>query len=433
MKNIVFLTIIAMIVGAGSLQAQKRGGKAGAKTQARVQQPTAERKPKTAEIDSLIGCYLFSEADDLISSELEGQPAAEYAARLRARQKQAEKGRMMLEATQKVVVVDSQVVGREAIAKAFALHKSCGKMLNVKQVKDLLGNGVQPLGMAFINDFGDHIIFSQAVGGKGAKLMQTNLYGSEWSTPTPLDGIGDSLSTEGFPFMMADGTTLYFASKDEGSLGGYDIYVTRYDAGSGQYLKPENVGMPFCSPANDYLMAYDEVNNLGWFVSDRNQPADKVCVYTFIPTELRETYGDMAEEQLLRMAALHSIGDTQKGNKAAADEALKRLEEARSAHTATAGNDDFCFDVGYGKRYVSLSNFKNAKAREKAEEWTKKLSRQSQLADMLKENRSKYAAARSDTERKALAPVILRQEQELQTQELQLRALANEVRKLESN
>ena len=52
---------------------------------------------------------------------------------------------------------------------------------------------------------------------------------------------------------------------------------------------------------------------------------------------------------------------------------------------------------------------------------------------MLKENRSKYAAARSDTERKALAPVILRQEQELQTQELQLRALANEVRRLESN
>ena len=435
MNKIVFLTIIAMIAGAGSLQAQKKGGKTQPKAQTKVQtkvQPATERKPKTAEIDSLIRCYLFGEAEDLISSELEGQPSADYAAKLRARKAQAEKGSTMLEATQKVVVVDSQVVSREAIAKTFALHESCGRLLSAKEVKDLLGTGVQPMGLAFINDFGDHMIFSHTASGKGAKLMQTSLFGDKWSSPTPLDGIGDSLSTEGYPFMMADGTTLYFAAKDEGGLGGYDIYVTRYDADSGRYLKAENVGMPFCSPANDYLMAYDEVNNLGWFVSDRHQPADKVCVYTFIPEDSRETYDDMAEEQLLRMAALHSIADTQKESKAATDEALKRLAEARSAHTATAGNDEFCFDVGYGKRYLSLSEFKNTRAKEKAGEWAKKQLRRSQLADLLKESRNKYAAAKSDAERKALAPVILRQEQELEAQDLQLSALANEVRSLEN-
>ena len=417
MNKIVFLTIIAMMAGIGNLQAQKKGGKTQPKAQTKVQtkvQPVTERKPKTAEIDSLIRCYLFGEAEDLISSELEGQPSTDYAAKLRARKAQAEKGSTMLEATQKVVVVDSQVVSREAIAKTFALHESCGRLLSAKEVKNLLGTGVQPMGLAFINDFGDHMIFSHTASGKGAKLMQTSLFGDKWSSPTPLDGIGDSLSTEGFPFMMADGTTLYFAAKDEGGLGGYDIYVTRYDADSGRYLK------------------YDEVNNLGWFVSDRHQPADKVCVYTFIPEDSRETYDDMAEEQLLRMAALHSIADTQKDSKAATDEALKRLAEARSAHTATAGNDEFCFDVGYGKRYLSLSEFKNARAKEKAGEWAKKQLRRTQLADLLKESRNKYAAASSDAERKALAPVILRQEQELEAQDLQLSALANEVRSLEN-
>ena len=31
------------------------------------------------------------------------------------------------------------------------------------------------------------------------------------------------------------------------------------------YLVPENVGMPFNSPYNDYMYVIDEYNNLGWF------------------------------------------------------------------------------------------------------------------------------------------------------------------------
>lgn len=29
--------------------------------------------------------------------------------------------------------------------------------------------------------------------------------------------------------------------------------------------------MPFNSPANDYMYAEDDINNIGWFVADRNQ------------------------------------------------------------------------------------------------------------------------------------------------------------------
>ena len=95
-----------------------------------------------------------------------------------------------------------------------------------------------------------------------------------------------------YPFMLSDGQTLYFAAKNEESLGGYDIYMTRYDNDERKYLAPENLGMPFNSPANDYLLVIDEFNNLGGFASDRNQPADSVCLYTFIPNESRRTYED---------------------------------------------------------------------------------------------------------------------------------------------
>ena len=81
---------------------------------------------------------------------------------------------------------------------------------------------------------------------------------------------------------MSDGITLYYASDGEGSLGGYDIFVTRYDSENGNYLRPDNIGMPFNSPANDYMYAIDEFNNIGWFASDRYQLITKsvsMCLY----------------------------------------------------------------------------------------------------------------------------------------------------------
>ena len=36
-------------------------------------------------------------------------------------------------------------------------------------------------------------------------------------------------------------------------MGGYDIFVTRYNSDTDNYLNPENVGMPFNSPFNDYM------------------------------------------------------------------------------------------------------------------------------------------------------------------------------------
>ena len=52
--------------------------------------------------------------------------------------------------------------------------------------------------------------------------------------------------------MLSDGLTLYFAAQGPESIGGYDIFMTTYDAAEGRFLKPENIGMPFNSTANDY-------------------------------------------------------------------------------------------------------------------------------------------------------------------------------------
>ena len=77
-----------------------------------------------------------------------------------------------------------------------------------------------------------------------------------------LNGLTERNGQQDYPFMLSDGTTLYFAENGEESLGGYDLFVTRYSSSSHEYLKPENLGMPFNSPYNDYMLVIDEPNNL---------------------------------------------------------------------------------------------------------------------------------------------------------------------------
>ena len=88
-------------------------------------------------------------------------------------------------------------------------------------------------------------------------------------------------------------------------LGGYDIFVTRYNTNTDTYLVPENVGMPFNSPYNDYMYVIDEYNNLGWFASDRFQPEGKVCIYVFIPNNSKQTYNYEAMDQQANHSLWH--------------------------------------------------------------------------------------------------------------------------------
>ena len=66
-----------------------------------------------------------------------------------------------------------------------------------------------------------------------------------------------------YPYVMPDGVTIYFAAKDYDTLGGYDLFVSRYNMNNDTYLAPERLSMPFNSMYNDYLMVVDEEKGVG--------------------------------------------------------------------------------------------------------------------------------------------------------------------------
>jgi tetratricopeptide (TPR) repeat protein len=222
---------------------------------------------------------------------------------------------------EKVVFVDSIVVAKEKFLEAYMLGRECGKINNTHET---LGGNTSTEGTAYRTEMNDKIYYSDADANGRMQLYMCYKMLDSWSKPTALNGLPEG--DNNYPFLLADGVTIYFANNNPNGLGGYDLYITRYNSDIDRYYMAENLGMPFNSPANDYMMVVDEVNNLGWFATDRNQPEGMVCIYTFIPTETKEYYNYKEDdfETIRKAAQIESIETTQTDEEAVR-KALKAL------------------------------------------------------------------------------------------------------------
>lgn len=223
----------------------------------------------------------------------------------------------MLNSVQQVMFIDSMVVDADNYMSHIPLSPNSGKLAQQSG-----------LGGSFTNEMGDRRL-TTFMKDTVNTIANSDFIANSWTEPLPIVGIGNDPSAN--PFLMPDGITLYFAQKGEKSIGGYDIFLTRYNSERASFLKPENVGMPFASEANDLFYAIDEFNQLGYFVTDRRQPDGKVCIYVFIPTETRRTYQSetYSNEQLRRLAAISCIADTWKADNGQREEAMLRLNNVR--------------------------------------------------------------------------------------------------------
>ena len=175
----------------------------------------------------------------------------------------------MLPSTRRVMFIDSVVVNKDEFMSRIPLPSECGTITDNKQ------------GASFNNDFINKQYFSRRDTSGVSRIYSSDRLAGQWSEPQELGSLGNA----DYPFLMADGITLYFAGKGENSLGGYDIFMTRYDSDSGKFLEPQNMGLPFNSTANDYLYVEDEVDSLAWLVTDRHQPDSMVCIYVLVPED----------------------------------------------------------------------------------------------------------------------------------------------------
>ena len=246
----------------------------------------------------------------------------------------------MREMTQQIIIVDSIVTDKNQFLPHLRVSHESGTVMSPRQ---FLNKSQDDSTSVFVNEMGNKAYFSLPDDSLRQQLYTIDKLGGEWSRPMALQGISDGINEAAYPFMLTDGITFYFAGKGEESIGGYDIFFTRYDSHTSRFLKPENLGMPFNSEANDYMYAIDEYNRIGYFVSDRHQPEGKVCIYIFVPSDSRKTYDLSAytEQQMRGFADISRIADTW-GDGKERQAALARLKNLRAAgkDTQTAKTTD---------------------------------------------------------------------------------------------
>ena len=338
----------------------------------------------------------------------------------------------MREMTQQIVIIDSIVTDKSQFLSHYILSSETGKIMTASQFK-----GIKADGYIYLNEMGNKAYFGKADKNGIRQIFTSDKLGDRWGEPILMNGLSEGIDEADYPFMMNDGITFYFAARGEESIGGYDIFFTRYDSRSGSFLKPENIGMPFNSEANDYMYAADEQSGIGYFVSDRRQPEGKVCVYIFILPDTRRSYDPsrFTEQQIRDFADITRIADTW-GNGSERRAALERLkavftndrqpaaDNATEANTAIVINDRLT--------YSSVRDFRSPTAANHYRELLKARERLSTLEADLQKSRDRYVRA-DENGRSLLRDIILHNEEQSLTLRNNIHTLEKQIRNEENN
>lgn len=261
----------------------------------------------------------------------------------------------------------------------------------------------------------------------GRILLTSHRLMDHWSNsdtlPTSINFAADQCS----PYLLSDGVTLYFAAEDENGIGGLDIYISRYNTTTETYTTPENIGMPYNSPANEYMMVIDEVHQVGYLATDRSSKPGFVHVYSFAIPEQKQYWRNLENNQLVKYAKLQQF-ELYTEDVAPSIEVTEVELPQITEQSVEIG--DFRFVINDSVVYYSIDNFQVSDAKDKYLEWKTVEAQLQTEAQQLTELRKDYAAA-DEIERKALAPSIMQLEKNQYLLAQRCQSLLYDIRQIE--
>ena len=317
-----------------------------------------------------------------------------------------------------IVFIDSVIVDKSKLLAAYRQNSNTGYITTT----DTESSDSIPT-IEFMSGKKDMKILTNKNIHTGLDLYRSNRYLSGWSDATALKGDINTPYNENFPFMLPDGVTIYFASNTiHDNLGGYDIFISSTNP-EGVFLKPRNIGMPFNSPANDYLLVVDERQGIGYFASDRYLPTGKVAVYTFKYNRV-ESDDNKKDTDSIRKAALQISFKKSKRYDSEKDKQISDRDKN--------GKAKFNFLVKDNIVYSDYSDFQDSAA-------LNGFRRLEQIQDSIKTiekrlsaERKRYVSQKDSAEATSLVTSITEYEQTLKHLKNIVKKLTKEIRRLEN-
>lgn len=310
---------------------------------------------------------------------------------------QLEKTRNMLDRVEKIVIIDSINVDAENFFTHYKLSPESGCLLPAEMLPDNVERAYPTA--VYASETGNELMWAAPDSTHTFQLVETSmLYAGEWELPRPLNGDLGQGGDANFPFLLQDGITLYYANNSENSLGGYDIYISRKNGTD--FLQPQNIGMPYNSPYNDYMLAIDETIGVGWWATDRNKIPGMVTIYVFIPGDMRINY-DIDDPNLASYARIDSYKATWE-NGADYSDYLNAIAAIKPA-TKQKNTVSFMFSIPGKGIYTSLDDFNSPEAKKEMERYLSDSRAVTQASTKLRQLRLRYTRGEKNLGNEILA------------------------------
>ncbi len=377
--------------------------------------------------------YDFEQAYELYdkyAKSLKKNPNAPGVELLDQYRRQLEIAENSLDNVQKIEIIDRIDVPASDFFKYIKLPASGGKLLSPDAA--ILKNRHNLSDFAYSSEAGDIMMWSENNDDHQEVIMESDrLMDGSWDKPVNVGSVLNEGGNVRNPFLLTDGLTLYFSGDGEGSMGGYDLFIASKDPVSGQFRQPMGLGYPFNSPFNEYMMAIDEENGIGWWVTDRNRLDDRVSIYIFKTNDVRKNYIADEEDDIVSLARIDDISVTQDPDTDYA-QILKDID-ARYRKNQRNSETEFIFYMP-GKVARKLSDFNSTAAKRNMQQYLQALQEHTALESQLSELRRRY----HQTDKKkgsatALKNQILEIEQKREWQSDRLKKMRNTIIAAELN
>lgn len=159
---------------------------------------------------------------------------SDNSAKLARMLKSTEKAKQMLKAVEDVVFIDSLVIPKDSVFECIKLHSVNGEILPLRQLFPDQGDSMS---IAYITERKDRIFYDDSTAENGWDIFSMNRMMNNWEKIDLVKNLNQP-SNERFPYVLNDGITIYFASDGYNSIGGYDLFVSRYHFASESFLLP---------------------------------------------------------------------------------------------------------------------------------------------------------------------------------------------------
>lgn len=137
------------------------------------------------------------------------------------------------------------------------------------------------MGGTLTNDGETFYFCSDRDGGQGGfdLYLVRRLPNGKWGLPK---NIGPPINTSGdemYPNLMDDGKTLYFASNGHPGMGGMDLFKSKRDEGSGNWMEIENLGHPVNTPDDDLNISFAANKRYAYMAAKRDDSYGDLDIY----------------------------------------------------------------------------------------------------------------------------------------------------------